>query len=85
MDCSPPGSSVHRILQVRILEQVAIFYSGYLPDQGLNPRLLHLLNLWVDSFTTVLPQGLLVISKSLHLQSVPTIYSYILNKRFIEV
>ena len=24
MDCSPPGSSVHRILQARILEQVAI-------------------------------------------------------------
>ena len=27
MDCSPPGSSVHRILQVRILEWVAIFSS----------------------------------------------------------
>ena len=27
MDCSPPGSSVHGILQVRILEWVAIFYS----------------------------------------------------------
>ena len=24
MDCSPPGSSVHGILQARILEQVAI-------------------------------------------------------------
>ena len=24
MDCSPPGSSVHEILQARILEQVAI-------------------------------------------------------------
>ena len=24
MDCSPPGSSVHEILQVRILELVAI-------------------------------------------------------------
>ena len=30
MDCSPPGSSVHRISQARILEQVAISYSrGY--------------------------------------------------------
>ena len=28
MDCSPPGSSVHGILQARILEQVAISYSG---------------------------------------------------------
>ena len=27
MDCSPPGSSVHGILQVRVLEWVAIFYS----------------------------------------------------------
>ena len=27
MDCSPPGSSVHRILQARILEWAAISYS----------------------------------------------------------
>ena len=27
MDYSPPGSSVHRILQARILEQVAIPFS----------------------------------------------------------
>ena len=27
MDCSPPGSSVHRILQARILECVAILFS----------------------------------------------------------
>ena len=28
MDCSPPGSSVHEILQARILEWVAISVSG---------------------------------------------------------
>ena len=28
MDCSPPGSSVHRILQARILEWVAISFSN---------------------------------------------------------
>ena len=28
MDCSPPGSSVHGILQARILERVAIFFSN---------------------------------------------------------
>ena len=28
MDCSPPGSSVHRILQARILEWVAMPSSG---------------------------------------------------------
>ena len=27
MDCNPPGSSVHGISQVRILEWVAIFFS----------------------------------------------------------
>ena len=27
MDCSPPGSSVHEILQARILEWVAISFS----------------------------------------------------------
>ena len=27
MDCSPPGSSVHRIFQARVLEWVAISYS----------------------------------------------------------
>ena len=27
MDCNPPGSSVHRILQARILEWVTIFFS----------------------------------------------------------
>ena len=38
MACSPPGSSVHRILQVIILEWVAI---PIFPTQGLNPCLLH--------------------------------------------
>ena len=28
MDCSPPGSSVHGILQARILDRVAISFSG---------------------------------------------------------
>ena len=42
IDCSPPGSSVHGILQVRILEWVAISFSGgILPTQGSNPGLLH--------------------------------------------
>ena len=27
MDCSPPGSSVHRILQARALEWVAVAFS----------------------------------------------------------
>ena len=28
MDCSPPGSSIHRVLQARILEQVPIAFSS---------------------------------------------------------
>ena len=35
MDCSPPGSSVHRILQARILEWVAVPSPGGLPNPGI--------------------------------------------------
>ena len=42
MDCSPPGSSVHGILQARTLEQAAISSStDTFPTQGLNPSLLY--------------------------------------------
>ena len=42
MACSPPCSSVHGILQARVLELVAISFSrGIFPTQGLNPGLLH--------------------------------------------
>ena len=42
MDCSPPGSSVHGILQARILEWVAIsFYRGSSLTQGSNPGFPH--------------------------------------------
>ena len=45
MDCSPQGSSVHGILQVRIFEWVAMPFSrGVFPTQGSNPCLLHLLH-----------------------------------------
>ena len=35
MDCSPPGSSVHGILQAGILEWVVILFSRDLPDPGI--------------------------------------------------
>ena len=38
MDCSPPGSSAHGILQARTLEWVAILFSRDLPDPGIEPR-----------------------------------------------
>ena len=37
MDCSLPGSCVHGILQARILEWVAISFSGDLPGLGIKP------------------------------------------------
>ena len=43
MDCGPSGPSIHGILQMRILEWVA------LPTQGSNPPLLCLLHWYVDS------------------------------------
>ena len=39
MDCSLPGSSVHGILQVRVLEWVAMLSPpGNLPDPGVQPK-----------------------------------------------
>ena len=37
MDCIPPGSSVHGLLQVRILEWAADPSPGDLPDPGMEP------------------------------------------------
>ena len=37
MDCSPPGSSAHGILQARILEWVAIPFPKDVPDLGIEP------------------------------------------------
>ena len=37
MDCNPLGSSVHGILQARILECIAMLSSGELPDSGIDP------------------------------------------------
>ena len=42
MDCSPPGSSIHGILQAKVLEWVAISFSrGMFPTQGSHPGLSH--------------------------------------------
>ena len=37
MDCSPPGSSVHRIIQARILEWLPCPPPGGLPDPASEP------------------------------------------------
>ena len=42
MHCSPPGSSVHGILQAKILEWVChVLLQGIFPTLGSNPALLH--------------------------------------------
>ena len=38
VDCRPPGSSVHRISQARILEYLPFPSPGDLPDPGIEPR-----------------------------------------------
>ena len=52
MDCNPPGSSVHGILQARILEWVAIPSPGYLPNSGTEPTSLTSTALAGRFFTT---------------------------------
>ena len=37
MDCSPPGSSVHGILQAGMLERIAVLTFGDLPDPDIEP------------------------------------------------
>ena len=42
VDCSPPGSSIHGILQAKLLEWIAIpFTRGIFLTQGSNPSLSH--------------------------------------------
>ena len=50
MDCSLPGSSVHWILQARILECVAMPSPGNLPNPGIEPA-----SLWRGSLPLVPP------------------------------
>ena len=49
MNCSPPGSSVHGILHVRIPGWVSVFSRGIFPTQGLHLCLLSLLHWQADS------------------------------------
>ena len=61
MDCSPTGSSVHGVLQARVLEWGAIFLlQRIFPTQGSNPHLLHLLH-WQVGSLPLSPPGKLCI------------------------
>ena len=55
MDCSPPGSPVHAILQARLLEWVAIPPPEGLPSPGIKPTSLVSPTLAGRLFTTELP------------------------------
>ena len=60
MDCNLPGSSVHGILQARILECLHFLLQGIFLSQGLNPGLQ-----FVGAFfTTARPGKLLKLSYS---------------------
>ena len=50
MDCSPPGFSVHGILQARILKWVAIPFSEDLPNSEIEPgsHALQAYSLWPE-------------------------------------
>ena len=52
MDCSPPCSSAHGILQARILEWVVISSPGDIPDPGMEPVSLMSPALALGFFTT---------------------------------
>ena len=56
VDCSTPSSSVHGILQARILEWAAISSSRGSSQQGSNPHLLHFLH-WQLGHLPLVPPG----------------------------
>ena len=58
MDCSPPGSSVHRVFQARILEWVAISFSrGSSQPRDWNCTASHVAPTPGDGFFTTEPPG----------------------------
>ena len=59
IDCSPPGYSVHGILQARILEWVAMPSPGNIPDPGIEPVYFMLLH-WQVGSLPLLPPGKLI-------------------------
>ena len=64
MDYSPPGSSGHGIFQARIMEWVAIFSSGNLPDPGIKLASLMSPALAGMFFTPESPRKPLICSKT---------------------
>ena len=57
MEYSPSGSSVHGILQARIMEWIAISYSRGIPDSGIKPVSSALTGGFFFFFKTTEPPG----------------------------
>ena len=68
MDCSLPGISAHGILQARILEWIAISFSGGASQPRDNPSLLHWDQILYHLSYVESPSGLVVEPFSLHLE-----------------
>ena len=86
MDCSPPGSSVHGILQARLLEWVAMPSSRDLPDPGIESVPLLSPALASGFFTTSATWEAPLINKQYSLQTVrPERYIEIVMERMIYI
>ena len=76
MDCSPPGSSIHRILQARVLEWVAISFSRTRVDSSYFSKLSQLfLCMWCFSLFSIfnLPCWIVKISHYLQFNTVSSL------------
>ena len=71
MDCSLPGSSVHGILQARILGYHSLL-QGIFPTKGLNPGLLHCRQILYH----LSHQGSLLVMKALRTYSLTNFHIY---------
>ena len=71
MDCNPPGSSVHGILQARMLEWVAMPSSRGLPNPGIKPTSLTSPALAGRFFTTSTPGKLRLVWKFILNKTIP--------------
>ena len=60
MDCGPPGSSVHGVLQARILEWVPFPSPGEFPNTGIEPGPLALAGRFFNQFFTLTKSLVLV-------------------------
>ena len=83
-DRSPPGSSIHGILQARILEWVAISSSRGLPKPRIEPESLQLLHWQAGSLPTEPPGKLLHLPQFFGLEMLCTHKTQVLGASFMK-